>query len=148
ESFSAAYASELSNIRAALAWAFAPGGDRQIAVALAEGSAPVWLGLSLLTECQVWMGKALDILDPGDRGSRRELVLQTAFGRALMFTPRTSERALEALTRASELAESVDDAGLHMRALADLALFRLRMNDPHGALALARRGETIARRGA
>ena len=71
-------ASDLGNIRAALAWAFAPAGDTSIAVALAEGSAPIWLEMSLLSECQGWMEKALDILDPDDRGSRRELVLQMA----------------------------------------------------------------------
>jgi predicted ATPase/DNA-binding winged helix-turn-helix (wHTH) protein len=139
EGFVATHASELDNIRAALAWAFAPGGDASIAVALAEGSAPIWLELSLLNECHAWMAKALDILDPADRGSRRELVLQTAYGLALMFARGMSERAREALTRAAELAESVDDIDFQRRAITGLMLYRLRIGDHQGVLALALR---------
>jgi predicted ATPase len=149
ESFVATLAPELDNIRAALAWAFAPGRDKSLAVALAEGSAPIWLEMSLLSECQAWMEKALDILDSADRGSRRELVLQTAFGLALMFSQGMNERAREALTRASELAESVDDVDFQLRAITGLMHFHLqRFGNPLGALALARRGEAIARRSA
>jgi predicted ATPase/DNA-binding winged helix-turn-helix (wHTH) protein len=146
KNFAATLAPELDNIRAALSWAFAPAGDKSIAVALAEGSAPIWLEMSLLSECHAWMEKALDILDPADRGSRRELVLQTAFGLALMFVRGMSERVREALTRASELTERVDDVDFQLRAITGLMLFRLRSEDPLGAL--ARRGDAIARRSA
>jgi predicted ATPase/DNA-binding winged helix-turn-helix (wHTH) protein len=144
KSFAATLAPELDNIRAALSWAFAPDGDMSIAVALAEGAAPIWLEMSLLSECQAWMEKALDILGPADRGSRRELVLQTAFGRALMFSQGMSERAREAVARASELAESVDDVDFQLRAITSLMTFRLR--NSRETLALARRAEAIARR--
>jgi predicted ATPase len=39
---------EIDNIRAALTWAFSPGGDTSAAVRLAAASTPVWLELSLL----------------------------------------------------------------------------------------------------
>ena len=48
----AEYAPEIDNIRAALAWAFAPGGDPLMAVELAAASAPIWLRISLLNECR------------------------------------------------------------------------------------------------
>src|SRR5271166_2925960 len=85
-------APDIDNIRAALTWAFAPGGDKWIGVALAAASAPIWLEMSLLTECHGWMGKALDHLDAADRGTRREMVLQTELGLSLMFTQGTSSR--------------------------------------------------------
>jgi predicted ATPase len=68
--WAANYATEIENIRAALTWAFAPGGDVSIGVMLAAASAPMWLEMSLLTECNGWTGKALELLDPLDRGTR------------------------------------------------------------------------------
>jgi len=66
-----------------------------------------------------------------------------------MFSQGMNERAREALTRASELAESVDDVDFQLRAITGLMHFHLlRFGDPLGALALARRGEAIARRSA
>src|SRR6266481_3727020 len=141
----AAYAPEIDNIRAALTWAFAPGDDGSIGVALAAASAPTWLEMSLLTECHGWMGKALDLLDAADRGARREMVLQTAFGLSLMFTEGTSSRARAALTRASELAEILHDPDYQLRALAGLASFCSRLEDFQGALALGRQAEAIAK---
>jgi len=72
----AAYAPDIDNIRAALTWAFAPEGDVSIGVALAAASAPVWLEMSLLTECHGWMGKAIASLGAADRGTRQEMALQ------------------------------------------------------------------------
>jgi predicted ATPase/DNA-binding winged helix-turn-helix (wHTH) protein len=142
--FAAAYAPEIDNIRAALSWALAPGGDASIGVALAAASAPIWLEMSLLTECHGWMGKAIDFLDAADRGTRREMALQTELGLALMFTQGMSSRARVALTRASELAESLQDSDYQLRALTGLTMFRTRLEDHRGALALARRSEEIA----
>jgi len=132
-----AYAPEIDNIRAALAWAFGPGGDTSIGLTLAAASAPVWLHMSLLTECHNWMGKGLDHLDAAGRGTRHEMVLQTALGVSLMFTEGVVSRARDALARASELAEGLQDLDYHLRALASLASFSRRLEDFQGALALA-----------
>ncbi len=142
----AAYATDIDNIRAALAWAFAPGGDRSIGVALAVASAPIWLEMSLLTECHTWMAKALDLLDAADRGTRREMVLQCTLGLSLMFTQGRSNRPRIALTRASELAESIQDFDYELRAVYGLVTLCLRLEDFQGALALGRRSEAIAKR--
>src|SRR5438552_8556716 len=45
------YAREIDNVRAALDWAFSPGGDGSIGVALTAAAVPLWLRLSLLDEC-------------------------------------------------------------------------------------------------
>lgn len=141
-----ANAPDIGNIRAALTWAFAPGGDAWIGVALAAASAPIWLEMSLLAECHGWMEKALDHLDAADRGTRREMVLQCTLGLSLMFTQGGSSRPRAALTRASELAESLQDFDYQLQALYGLVTFCLRLEDFRGALALARRSATMAKR--
>jgi predicted ATPase/DNA-binding winged helix-turn-helix (wHTH) protein len=45
----------VNNARAALEWSFAKQGDKDVGTALAAASAPLFLKLSLLTECRVWM---------------------------------------------------------------------------------------------
>jgi len=145
EDLAAACVPEIDNIRAALTWAFGQGGDRSIAVALAAASAPIWLEMSLLTECHSWMGKALALLDDTDRGARGEMVLQNALGFSLMFTQGASSRAHAALARANEIAESVQDFDYQLRALTGLTLFCLRRQEFRSALAFARRSESIAK---
>jgi len=144
--WTANYATEIENIRAALTWAFAPGGDVSIGVMLAAASAPMWLEMSLLTECNGWTGKALELLDPLDRGTRREMVLQTVHGLSLMLTQGMSGRAREALIRASELAESNHDADYQLRALVALSNFCQRLEEFQSAFVFARRAEEIAKR--
>src|ERR1700720_1060029 len=147
ENFAAAWTSEIDNIRAGLNWSFAPAGDLSIAVNLAAASAPLWLEMSLLTECHGWMGKALDLRQSTDQNARREMILQTAFGLALMFTQGMRSRAHSALTRATELAESLRDLDYQLRALVGLNIFSLRLEDFQGALAISRRSDAIAEGG-
>src|SRR5271166_2684201 len=139
-----AYRPEVDNIRAALTWSFAPGGDRLIASALAAASARVWLDMSLLAECRSWSEKALDVVDAADQGTRQELVLQTALGITLMFTRGASDRARLALARAIELAERINDRDGQLRAFTALANFLIRVGDFRGAFALGRQAEAIA----
>jgi predicted ATPase/DNA-binding winged helix-turn-helix (wHTH) protein len=89
---SARIASELDNLRAALGWAFSAAGDAAIGAALAGASAGIWFGLSLWTECHLWAGRALGAMGDLDRGTRKELALQYAFGSALMFTRGLSDQ--------------------------------------------------------
>ncbi len=74
----AEYGRKIDNLRAALDWAFSTDGDASIGVALAAASAPIWLEMSMLTECQSWMAKAVSLVDAGHWGSRQEMVLQCA----------------------------------------------------------------------
>jgi tetratricopeptide (TPR) repeat protein len=141
---SVSFALEIDNIRAALTWAFGPGGDRSIAVTLAVASAPIWFEMSLLTECHGWMSKALAMLDAADLGTRQEMVLQTAFGLSLMFTRGMSSQPRAALQRANELAENLQEHDWHMQAVVALAWFSFRIEDYRGGLGLARRAEMIA----
>ena len=54
-----AYEPHMGNIRAALEWSFSEGGEAQIGVQLAAGAAPLFLGFSLLGECEHWCERSL-----------------------------------------------------------------------------------------
>jgi tetratricopeptide (TPR) repeat protein len=135
---------EIDNLRAALTWAFGPEGDRGIAVPLAVGSAAILLGMSLVIECHTWMQMALDAIDPADRETRREMVLQAALGLSLMYMGDTSNGGHAALTRAKELAESLGDFDYLLRILAGQHNLYLRLEDHQSGLAVARRSVAIA----
>jgi predicted ATPase/DNA-binding winged helix-turn-helix (wHTH) protein len=135
---------EIDNIRAALTWAFSPGGDTSAGVRLAAAATPVWLGLSYLAECLSWTRQALEVLGTQDNGTGWEMVLQCGFGYSLMFTEGPSSTARAALHRAEELAERLHDVDYQLRALAGLASCCHRLEDFQGALDLGRRAETIA----
>ena len=140
----AAYAAEIDNIRAALAWAFGPGGDVSIGVSLAAASVPIWFEMSWLTECRGWTEKALGADGAVDLQPKSEMVLQCAYGYSLMDAQGWSDRARAALLRASELAEGFRNVDYQLRTLAGLAVLCTRVEDFHGALALGRRAEAIA----
>jgi predicted ATPase len=57
--------SALHNVRAALDWCFGAGGDTGIA--LAAAAAPIFLAMSLLTECRRWSERALLAIAPSSR---------------------------------------------------------------------------------
>ena len=134
---------EIDNIRSAISWAFSSKGEGPLAVALVAASAQIWFQMSLLNECRELTEKALDRLESMDRGTRREMVLQTLLGLSLMYTRGSTTRAREVLTRAIELAEGAQDLDHQMRALTGLAFLSVRIEDFRGALVLARRAEAI-----
>jgi predicted ATPase/DNA-binding winged helix-turn-helix (wHTH) protein len=71
--WTALYVPEIGNVRAALKWAFSPAGDVAIGVSLAAAVTPLFLEMSLLSECQLWAERALDRMGIADRHTRREL---------------------------------------------------------------------------
>jgi predicted ATPase/DNA-binding winged helix-turn-helix (wHTH) protein len=139
-----AYGQHLGNIRAALEWCFLERGDRQTGTALAAASAPVFLEMSMWSECHHWAERAIVALDDLARGTRREMELQAALGLSLMFTKGNSEQARHALTRALQLAEKLGDSLNQLRQLGRLHIFHERIGDFHGALSIAHRSEAVA----
>src|SRR5436853_7014819 len=70
------YAQEIDNLRAALDWAFSPGGDGSIGVALTAAAVPLWMRLSLPEECRGRAERALAALGAGaSRDARHEMKL-------------------------------------------------------------------------
>ena len=59
----AEYRPRIDNLRAALDWAFSPGGDASIGVALTAASVPLWVDLSMMAECRRHVERALARLD-------------------------------------------------------------------------------------
>jgi predicted ATPase/DNA-binding winged helix-turn-helix (wHTH) protein len=122
------FAREIDNIRAALAWAFAPEGDKAIGVALAAQSAPVWLSLSLLTECRSWMARAAACFEAGHEATRPELLIQAALGSALMFTGGLPGDSYASWTRTLRLARKLKD--LEHQLIALLVLWAMQIRRP------------------
>ena len=144
EDWPAVYAPEIDNVRAALTWAFGPGGDMPIGVAIAADSVPIWLDLCLLSECHVWKEKAVANLDDSSLGTRHEMALQAALGISLRFTTGITEEAYLALTRALELAERFNDPDYQLRIYYVLWSYHVWRGDHRTALAFARRCESFA----
>src|ERR1700737_3733637 len=138
------YADQLGNVRAALDWSFSDRWDPSVGTALAAASAPLFLELSLLSECQRWTERALRAIDCASRGSRREMELQASLGLSLMFTT-CREEVRSALTRGLELAESLDEQYHQLRLLGGLNIFLTRIGDFRGALRVAQQSQVVAK---
>jgi predicted ATPase/DNA-binding winged helix-turn-helix (wHTH) protein len=146
KNWSTVYGPEVDNLRAALGWAFAPGGDASVGVALAAVAEPLWLEMSLVSECQAWAEKAVANLGAAERGTRREMVLQAALGIALMFTHGMTDESHAALTTAVELAERLGARDYQLRILHGLWVYHARIADFPATLALAHRCAAVAPR--
>jgi predicted ATPase/DNA-binding winged helix-turn-helix (wHTH) protein len=136
--------SALHNVRAALDWCFGPAGDVGIGIALAAAAAPIFLAMSLLTECRRWSERALAAIDPASRGSAEEMHLQAALGLTLMFTRGGSEAARNALTRALAIAETLGDAPNQLQLLGRMHIFHERIGQFEAALGYAQQSLVVA----
>jgi len=137
-------ARDIDNVRAALDWAFSPGGDASIGVVLTAAAVPLWMHLSLMEECSGRVERALAALKPGSsRGERCEMQLYAALGWSLMYTT-ALERETEAWRTALVLAERLDDIDYQLRALWGLWAGRVNNGELGQTLALARRFRSLA----
>lgn len=138
------YRREVDNLRAALNWAFSPGGDTTLGVALAAAATDFWTAVSQIAEASEWCGKALAEIGD-DAGSRHEMVLQCSLGMALIYTRGMIASARERLLRALALARALADFDYQQRALHGLWLFSARSMAVGDALAYARQYEEVSR---
>ncbi len=114
----------LGNVRAALEAAFGAHAST-LAIDLTVVAAPIFLELSLLSECHKWTSAALLLLDDTLRGSRQEMVLQEAVAVSSTWTRGNGDDVRAAIMRALEIAESRSDTSTRLRLLAGLHMFRL-----------------------
>jgi predicted ATPase/DNA-binding winged helix-turn-helix (wHTH) protein len=139
------YAPRIDNVRAALDWAFSPGGDVSIGVALTAASVPLWLRLSLMEECRGRVERALASIDSeSSRAQHRKMQLYAALGASLMYTKGPVPETGAAWTRALELAESLGDATFQLTALWGLSFYRALRGEHRSELALAQRFCSLA----
>jgi predicted ATPase/DNA-binding winged helix-turn-helix (wHTH) protein len=140
------YGRRIDNLRAALDWAFSPGGDTALGIALTAAAVPLWMHLSLMEECRGRVERALAAIANGaGRDAHREMQLHAGLGAALMITrgaaaPETGA----ALTTALEIAESLGDAEFQIRTLWGVWSFHLNSGQSRIALTLAERFRTLA----
>jgi predicted ATPase/DNA-binding winged helix-turn-helix (wHTH) protein len=128
----AEYAWRTDNLRAALDWAFSPGGDPSIGVALTAAAVPLWIHLSLLDECRSRSDKALTVLGAGeDRDPRREMKLYTALASsswwraAGIYAQGVALDLVMIWMKALEIAQTQGDAEYQLRSLWGLYSFNL-----------------------
>jgi predicted ATPase/DNA-binding winged helix-turn-helix (wHTH) protein len=139
------YRPRMANLSAALDWAFSPGGDTSLGVALTAAAVPLWMQLSLMEECRGRVERALAAIEAGaGRDSQREMKLLAALATGLVYTRGDVPETGAAWTRALEIAESLDDAEYQLRSLWGLWSFHINSGHHGGTLALAQRFCTLA----
>jgi predicted ATPase len=140
-----AYSRHIGDIRVALEWSFSAAGDKAVAVPLGGGAGLLFLALSMLSECRRWCLQTIQALSEEDRGTRLELGLQLTLATSSHHLYGDSAEAVTALEYGLRLADELTDAEWQMEFLAGLNLFRHRVADFGGSVAIAERYAAIAR---
>jgi predicted ATPase/DNA-binding winged helix-turn-helix (wHTH) protein len=139
------YGRQIDNLRAALDWAFSPGGDASIGVALTTAAVPLWMHLSLMEECRGRVERALAAIAAGaGRDARREMQLHAALATSLIDTRGAVSEIGEAGTKAFEIAESLGNTEYQLRSLWDLYSFCISGGQHRVALSLSQRFYALA----
>lgn len=109
------FSRRLEDARAALDWAYTPGGDRSLAVTLTLAATPVWMRLALFAECWRWIQAAAAV---AERGNAQEMALDIALGHVAMFVELRGreQEAADACERAIALAGRLHDPSSELRA--------------------------------
>ena len=142
----AEYGPEIDNVRAALDWAFSPGGDTAIGVALMVASALLWTRLSLSDECRRRTKRALSALKPGsDLATRRQIQLLALLGWSLQQTSGATPETHAAFSQILDLSEELHD--IKFRSLAIWGLWIYHFNNGEFATALDIAQKSIAEEG-
>jgi len=114
-------------------------------VILTAAYAPVWMRLSLMLECCVRGGRAIDSLTPEiPLSPQLRLQLYVVHGVTLLFTMGSAARASAVLSEAIELAENLDDVDARMRSLWSLWNVHLATGEARAAESVARRFADVA----
>ncbi len=140
------YGPRMDNLRAALDWAFSPGGDASIGVALTAAAVPLWMHLSLMEECRGRVERALVAIGAGaGRDARREMQLLAALGTSLAYTRGGVPEIRAAWIKALEIAVSLGNVEYQLRTVWGLWSSHHISGGHHGvALTLAQRFHALA----
>jgi len=129
---------QLSNLRAALDWAYSPDGDPAIGLALTAVSVPLWFRLSLIEECRGRVELALSRLRAGpDHHTRQAMQLYAALAASLLYTRGPVRETETAWMRALEIADTFGDAEYRLRAFRGLWACHITSGEYRSALQYA-----------
>jgi tetratricopeptide (TPR) repeat protein len=143
------YGPRIDNVRAALDWAFSPGGDPSIGIALTAVSVSLWFQLSLLPECRRRVDRALSSLRAGPAPDpRHEMQLLAALAATLLFTANAVHEIRATWTRVLEIAQGLQDTRYRLRALGGLWVVSLNCGEFREMLTLAETAREVAGGGA
>ncbi len=138
-------AEQIDDVRAALTWAFSPGGDLALGVALTVGSVPLWTHMSLNEECRAWVETALASLDAvkGQQTYDR-LRLFAALGGAIKYTRSSASEKAAPWERALAIAEDTGNTDYQLRSLWGLWADNMEWGENRKALVLAEKFARVA----
>jgi predicted ATPase/DNA-binding winged helix-turn-helix (wHTH) protein len=112
------YGRQLDNVRKALDWSFSADGDAMLGIVLTEAALPLWMHLSLMSECRSRVAQSLAVLTTGDRRDLRlEMHFQHALGAVLLNIEASGPELETALNEALGIAEQLDDTDYELRVL-------------------------------
>jgi predicted ATPase/DNA-binding winged helix-turn-helix (wHTH) protein len=134
----------LNNVRAALEWCFDANGNAEIGVGLVAAAVPVFLTMSLLSECHRWSERAILALGDGARGGAEEMHLQAGLGISSMHIHGESEAARAALNSSLAIAEARSDLLHQAGMLGVLHMFHFRGGEFKTAVQYAKRCRAVA----
>jgi predicted ATPase/DNA-binding winged helix-turn-helix (wHTH) protein len=139
------FASNLSNLRAALDWCFSDHGGNALGARLSGASASLFFQAGLLPECVTWTERAVGVLDPTGAGTRLELELLACFSQSLMATRGNIPPAQAAIVRALDIAQRLEAAPMELYLLIGLYKWQIRSGDFRGLEELTERIATVAK---
>jgi predicted ATPase/DNA-binding winged helix-turn-helix (wHTH) protein len=142
------YSWRIDNVRAALDWAFSPGGDSSIGVALTTAAAPLWMHLLLLGECRTRTEQALVAASGGAiQDGRSEMKLHAALSHVLTYTGGSALPEIATSSqKALDIAERLGDIEYQLRSIWSLWAFNINAGSYRSALDLAQRFSALAPR--
>jgi predicted ATPase/DNA-binding winged helix-turn-helix (wHTH) protein len=139
------FASNLSNLRAALDWCFSDPGGTALGARLSGASASLFFQAGLLPECVTWTERAVGALDPACAGTHLELELLACFSQSLMITRGNIPPAQAAIVRALDIAQRLEAAPMELYLLHGLYKWQIRSGDFRGLEELTERIATVAK---
>ena len=136
----ATYATQIGNLRAALGWAGSPSGDPALYVALAIAAVPLWVHLSLMGECRMWVERGLAMVGGEDRAAMgTRMRLSAALGWSLMYAAGRANEIGATWAGTLELADALGDSSYQLRSIWGVWIGKLNRGDLNAALGLATR---------
>jgi predicted ATPase/DNA-binding winged helix-turn-helix (wHTH) protein len=139
------YAPHVSNLRAALDWAFAQDGDTSIGAALTVAAVPLWFQLSLVDECLESVQRAIAALDSQPiEDLARKMRLYAALGWPQMRSIPGVPAGATAWRSVLVIAEELGDVDYQLRALWALWADSCNRAEHRAGLALAERFYSLA----